>query len=205
MTWIDFPKRGVTEGYDDDLDRFLPGPWKGRDRTPWLDEGERERWVDETTNFACAMRRGPLGSWSGYVGVDGSHPLHSAEAKWDDERFETIEVHGGITFADLGHNRGPGIISKPPLWWFGFDTAHSGDYVPGMYTPRYAKLLRAAGIPTRSQVPDPPWGPDVYRRPPYIKEQCTNLAAQLFAAGSANAAQRLARLIIKALRKNKGS
>ena len=36
-----------------------------------------------------------------------------------------VDVHGGITFA--------GKLKNEPLdlWWFGWDAAHMGDYIPG--------------------------------------------------------------------------
>lgn len=40
-----------------------------------------------------------------------------------------IDVHGGITYADSANTSDYPVPDEEynPLWWFGFDTAHSGD------------------------------------------------------------------------------
>lgn len=42
--------------------------------TPWLFEPNEIDFIDEGTNYPCAMRRGPRGAWLGYVGVGVKHP-----------------------------------------------------------------------------------------------------------------------------------
>jgi hypothetical protein len=41
-------------------------------------------------------------------------------------------VHGGLTYSDKcsGHICHVGD-EKNPVWWFGFDCAHLGDFIPG--------------------------------------------------------------------------
>lgn len=75
--------------------------------------------------------RSPGGSLCGYVGVDESHPLYGTS--YDD--VGGVEVHGGLTFS--GHRTQDFIESHVEkvhggLWWFGFDCAHSGDYMPSV-------------------------------------------------------------------------
>ena len=40
-----------------------------------------------------------------------------------------FDVHGGITYS------GPSVPGSKPdgLWWFGFDCAHAGDFVAGLF------------------------------------------------------------------------
>lgn len=65
-----------------------------------------------------AVYPAPLyGAINGYVYVPESHPGHWKD--YDDDAFDSIEVHGGLTFSHSG--------------WIGFDTLHSGDWWPEMY------------------------------------------------------------------------
>lgn len=65
----------------------------------------------------CMVLKGPLGTLNGYVRVPTSHS--------DAMRLYSevdIDVHGGLTFGmRVANGR-----------WFGFDTAHVGDYVPDL-------------------------------------------------------------------------
>lgn len=62
----------------------------------------------------CVARNTVFGSVNGYVRVPDDHPLHGL----DYDELDDIDVHGGVSFADGD--------------WIGFDTAHFGDYWPGM-------------------------------------------------------------------------
>jgi hypothetical protein len=57
----------------------------------------------------------------GYVRVPPSHPLHGKDYDADEVN---VDVHGGLTFAEIEpckeHLDGQG-------WWFGFDCAHCMD------------------------------------------------------------------------------
>ena len=101
---------------------------------PWDDEPDKVQWPDEATGLACLAKRGPLGAWCGYVGVDETHP-------WFGLDYDDVEAdpHGGLTYAALcdgdeeqGICHVPGEGEPDPLWWFGFDCAHGFDVVPGM-------------------------------------------------------------------------
>jgi len=63
------------------------------------------------------------------------------------------------------------------VWWFGFDCAHAGDYIPGAqhYLPTH--LRDTLGAPTG-------WSTVVeYRDIAYVKRECESLARQLKALG----------------------
>lgn len=66
-------------------------------------------------NYDCAIRRGGMWGWCGYVKIPEHHPYH--EINFDDM---DIRVHGGLTGGD-----DEGRI--------GFDTCHAGDRWPSTY------------------------------------------------------------------------
>lgn len=150
--------RGVTlESYWDE-----PGPWH--------DEPDKVQWVDEATDYACLAVRNHLGAWCGYVGVPDTHPYYKRDYSDLD-----VEVHGGLTFADLCHEEaeeGHGICHIPEpghpdnVWWLGFDCGHAWDYMP-----RFVRLPSPLG---RS-----PFGDETYRTLEYVQSECERLAAQL--------------------------
>ena len=88
---------------------------------PWSLEPDCEEFVYK--GFLCTVKRGPLGAFCGYVGVCEDHKLYGVDH--DNEIFNSIDVHGGLTYSD-GHT----------LWQFGFDCAHLYDVVPSMLTIR---------------------------------------------------------------------
>ncbi len=101
---------------------------------PWTNEPDELDFVE--AGLKCALRRGPVGCWNGYVGVPKAHPLYGKS--YDDAMDEGITAHGGLTYA------GDGWWGKDGLWWFGFDTAHHGDWMPpiadfGAKYPEYRK------------------------------------------------------------------
>lgn len=123
---------------------------------PWQFEPDEVEWKDETTGLPCKIWRGPVGSYCGYVGVPSSHPWFGAG--YSDLPDYGPEVHGGLTFA--GESRG----TAEGYWWFGFDCAHAGDYLPRKY-----------GIASV----DRPIAGDVYRDLDYVRSEVLSLAKQL--------------------------
>ncbi len=157
---------------------------------PWFREDNK---VDfEADGFRCAMRRGPLGSWCGYVGVPSAHswfgltynatikPTKDMLGPRDMQDFgpidllcaalsqKDIEEEMSISLAMRVHG---GITysddhapySEPDgLWWFGFDCAHSGDLIPSLAENW---RLDHSG--------------DTYRDQSYVVSECQSLAAQL--------------------------
>jgi hypothetical protein len=86
---------------------------------------------------------------------------------------DVLSAHGGITFAggchgDICHTPAPGEPEK--MWWFGFDTAHAGDLVPGME----ATLKQIGSFSPLAH------DGDVYRDLAYVQAEANRLAAQLF-------------------------
>lgn len=145
---------------------------------PWRQEPDKAQWVDRETDLDCLIVRNRLGALCGYVGVPSDHPLHG-KGDYNDDDYVALDVHGGITFAAACHEDGPveSSICHVPLpgrsddiWWLGFDTAHSGDLVPGMYSSR----LRALGVEMRN------W--ETYKDVDYVVGECEALARQLAAA-----------------------
>jgi hypothetical protein len=157
----------------------------------WQDEPDKVQWTDGATGLVCLARRGPLGSWCGYVGIAPDHPLFEVEystcptmcgADYCEHRPETaLDVHGGITYSDACQETEQpyGICHIPEpgqpdhVWWFGFDCAHAGDLVPGLFVDirAYLPLLKP--------------GSDIYRDLAYVQAECRRLAAQLQALGNA--------------------
>lgn len=155
---------------------------------PWKNEPDKEQWQDEATGMPCLLVRNRMGSLCGYVGVDDSHLWHGVGydqcvdpgcAHEDYCGYEKApegktEVHGGLTYSDLCmegpeaetvcHVPAPG--EPDPVWWFGFDTAHSGDLSPGegVYDGVRFYPARLSGE---------------YRTRGYVKAECANLAKQL--------------------------
>jgi len=146
--------------------------WKWRDdlpEGPWNDEPDKVQWPDPRTGLACMIRRGPLGVWCGYVGVDETHP-------WFGKDYEDVpvDVHGGLTFAapcdgdeehGLCHVPGPG--EPDPLYWFGFDCGHAWDVHPRFLDPAYPDIVRM----------ETEFG--TYRDVAYVTAETENLALQI--------------------------
>ncbi len=143
-------------------------------RGEWDNEPDKIQWLDEETGLDCLMHRNHSGTWCGYVGIAESHPLFGKDYDSVD-----VEVHGGLTYADVCQQTGDeahGICHVPiegrpeKMWWFGFDCAHGGDLMPVSLAIR-AKYGEDAHT----------WmgRPDVYRDRAYVENEVTKLARQL--------------------------
>jgi hypothetical protein len=78
-----------------------------------------KEWV--AYGLRCKILVGPVGSLNGYVAVPKTH------SAWGiDYDKISIDVHGGLTFGQQGNAT---LWNDPDLYWFGFDTAHAGDWV----------------------------------------------------------------------------
>lgn len=106
---------------------------------PWSDEPDKAQWIDEATDLDCLAVRNWRGAWCGYVGVPPGHPLHGVGYDHAEQRGDSFDVHGGLTFSDFcqeGAEDGPGICHVPQpgrpakVWWLGFDCAHYMDLTP---------------------------------------------------------------------------
>ena len=132
---------------------------------PWLDEPDKQQWIDKETKLPCLILRNPLGLICGYVGVDKKHPLY--KKSYDDTSFD---AHGGLTYSDK-YQEGeqektichiPEENETDDRWWFGFDCAHSGDLYPQM-SHSYHSFFKE----------------DKYRDLKYVENECKYLARQL--------------------------
>lgn len=127
---------------------------------PWMSEPDRLDF--EAAGLRCSIvRHARHGHLCGYVAVPPGHPLHGLDYYTAHDREERIEAHGGLTYADDHHPQ-----EKPDgSWWFGFDCAHSTDFVPGMSKLRGMLSPSSAG--------------DVYRSIAYVRFETDKLAAVL--------------------------
>lgn len=147
-------------------------PWHGitysgcTNRHPPLTQEERiteaQKWVAEATTGSSrdlaersldAVQSGgwmsKMETWrcTGYS--EGSCPTPES----------AIDVHGGLTFSDHCH-KGGRICHTPRdgrsgnVWWFGYDTAHGHDLVPGML---------ASSAMMREKLKDDPIANDLFR------------------------------------------
>lgn len=144
------------------------------DTKPWEHEPDSMEWVDAATGLECRIVRGPVGALCGYVGVPIDHPAYGLgydpdpDLHWPvyglGEAIHTIQVHGGLTYADkwCPKAEGKGAVLTD-LWWFGFDCAHAGDHCP--------HIDEHPSIVSRFI--------NTYRDIDYVKEQCRLLALQL--------------------------
>ena len=110
-------------------------------KLPW--EGEPNRLDFQYKGYQCLINRvnhrppkNPndwLGHLCGYVALPPSHPYYGKD--YDDI---PVKVHGGLTYAQDSQGEISWALT-PKAWWIGFDCAHYGDLIPGMY------LLRQPG------------------------------------------------------------
>lgn len=150
---------------------------------PWQGEPDKASWTDEETGLPCLVVRGPSGALCGYVAVSEGHPWFEKPyggGGWDDQTAPdcVIDVHGGLTFSDLGDEGRPeseGICHVPEegqpdhVWWFGFDCAHAWDITPGSNA-----RLREHAPHLAHPAPD-----EVYRDLGYVRREVERLARQL--------------------------
>lgn len=88
---------------------------------PWESEPDNAQWVDADTGLHGHIWRNKIThTLCGYVGVTSGELMgvHYNRLEMDD-----YSPHGGLTYSGREGN----------VWWFGFDTAHSEDFLPGIY------------------------------------------------------------------------
>ena len=133
---------------------------------PWESEPDEADWVDAQTKYKCRILRNEhTGTLCGYVGVPEGHRFYGVsyqEAERDDNNFH---VHGGLTFS--GH-MGEGSVYH----FFGFDTAHGGDFSPGLAV----SMLKWTGEPDDVRGF---YRGETYRTWGYVEREVDNLALQL--------------------------
>lgn len=159
-------------------------------KRPWWREANSLDF--EADGLKCAMRRGPLGAWCGYVGVPGNHPwfglTYNATIKptkdmlgpRDRQDFgpidllcaalsgKDIEEEMTISLALRVHGGVTYTDAFAPYsepdgnWWFGFDCAHSDDIIPAFAEKHLSHHDNG-----------------IYRDQSYVVSECQSLAAQL--------------------------
>jgi hypothetical protein len=131
------------------------------DVDPWAHEqADKIIWYHTTHKLHCMIIRSSLGVWCGYVAVLEKHPLYGLDYYecLNYVKDNNIDVHGGLTASGE-------MITEPSqpvnAWWFGFDCAHWGDFIPG--------------LGWTAPVPECP----VYRNSIFVIKETENLALQL--------------------------
>lgn len=176
---------------DEEKAEWAPGPWQ--------DEFDKAQWEDADTALPCLIVRGPSGALCGYVGVPEGHPWYRREYSYVD-----ADAHGGLTFSShcvekehgdddesegICHIPGPGDPDN--VWWLGFDCAHGGDYMPRFEKDTkksHDMFLSATVLPPSDEFRDSLrrveeyYMSGKYRDVPYVKNECADLARQIFAA-----------------------
>lgn len=115
----------------------------------WENEPNYLEWDYE--DMHCVIKRSPeFGHFCGYVGVNKLHPLY-------DITYTDLDVHGGITYHDKDDDK------RRNFFYFGFDCAHYGDFVP--YMPQISSM--------------PEYG-QTYKNIDFVKNEIKNLAHQLY-------------------------
>ena len=119
----------------------------------------------EAFGLPCYMlRNGSEGHWCGYVGVPKDSRLYKKDYYFYTESenglskleqaINNIKVHGGLTYADRRRK-------NDDTWYFGFDCAHSGDFME--YYFDYPELEENS----------------TYKDKQFVITECQNLAKQL--------------------------
>jgi hypothetical protein len=167
-----------TKKWDVDKSTWGEGPWQHEpDRLEWRHAG-----------LPCLARRGPMGQWCGYAAVSPGHPLHGVAYSTEHDAVRELvdhfqlaayacspdgilNVHGGITYSDFCHDdicHVPAPGEPDNVFWFGFDTGHAFDYIPGMAARWPDKTLHRG---------------EEYRTLAYVQAETNQLAEQLARLG----------------------
>lgn len=135
----------------------------------WENEPDKEQFYHR--DVPCLIVRGPLGALCGYAGVYPSHP-------WYEKDYNNIDinVHGGLTYSAPCAEDGGKICHVPkedeqPVWWFGFDCAHGGDYCPKYYGDDDAKKYYSLSLDD-----------GIYRNINYVRNCIKDMADQILSS-----------------------
>jgi hypothetical protein len=142
---------------------------------PWEKEYDEYLWIDPPTKLFCSIRRGPVGSLCGYVGVRAGHP-------WFGVPYDDIDCtcHGGLTYA--AETKVTDWMDWMPSFWtlgelqwvVGFDCAHLYDLMPGTKA-MFDQIGHTSAFDQDN----------VYRDVEYVKDQVRMLAYQAWKVGLA--------------------
>ena len=88
---------------------------------PWESEPDNAEWVDAETGLCGHIWRNKIThTLCGYVGVTTGDLVG---VDYNRVSMNDYSPHGGLTYSGREGN----------VWWFGFDCAHSEDFLPGIY------------------------------------------------------------------------
>ena len=137
---------------------------------PWESEPDTAEWFDAITGYKCRIeRRTSSGTLCGYVGVFKGHPAWG-EGYDEMDGNSSVHIHGGLTFSDTDKNG---------VHWFGFDTAHTKDFCPGIVK---SMLKYAPESDTKSrwmQMATGMLGDETYRTWEYVEGEVHKLVRAL--------------------------
>lgn len=146
------------EDYEDLEDEYDINP----KTNPWETEPDFFEFVDEGTGYRCFIQRHPeLKHLCGYVELPKKHKLYGKDYINNEEIFNEINVHGGVTYTNKIRFKQQNYIID---YVVGFDCAHTGDY-----SPYFLPLLGMNRV----------IGDDTYRDIEYVTNECKKLAKQL--------------------------
>lgn len=177
---------------------------------PWDAEPDH---MDETSpeGYPCLLRRGPLGSWCGYVGVPKDHPLFGKEysdtlrapPKFYEETVNEKNSPIDLITAAFTYQKSKGeLVDVGTLFnvhgGITWTNDHAGGAEPnpeGMWwfgfdcshagdlTPGLIRALHKIGYKVLPEHHMPPH--ETYREPLYVLAECRSLASQLKAYADA--------------------
>lgn len=133
---------------------------------PWETEPDFLEFIDESTGYRCFIRcfiqRHPeFKHLCGYVELPKEHKLYGKDNMDNEEIFNEIDVHGGVTYTgEIRFKQQDYTID----YVVGFDCAHAGDYSP-YFLPFLGMNKRIAN--------------ETYKDIEYVTNECKNLAKQL--------------------------
>jgi hypothetical protein len=142
---------------------------------PWETEPDFLEFVDESTGYRCFVQRHPeLKHLCGYVELPKEHKLYGKDYQNNEETFNKINVHGGVTYTgkkNFSYSLIKNCLNKNSLeicftvdFVVGFDCAHAGDYSPYFLPWRDMNQVM--------------WD-ETYKNIEYVTNECKKLAEQL--------------------------
>lgn len=129
--------------------------------TPWENEPDFLEFVDESTGYRCFIQRHPeLKHLCGYVELPKEHKLYGKDNMDNEEIFNEIDVHGGVTYTGEIRFKQQNYTIE---YVVGFDCGHWTDYVPFSLPWGMNKIIAN----------------ETYKDIEYVTNECKNLAKQL--------------------------
>ncbi|MGL5716241.1 MAG: hypothetical protein ACRCX2_24700 [Paraclostridium sp.] len=147
------------EDYEDLEDEYDPN--FNISKKPWETEPDFLEFIDESTGYKCFIQRHPeLKHLCGYVELPKEHKLYGKDNMDNEEIFNEIDVHGGVTYTNEIRFKQQNYTID---YVVGFDCAHAGDYLPFFLPWGMNKII---------------WN-DTYKDIEYVTNECKKLAKKL--------------------------